>query len=82
MIQSIGASFSVSPLNLTGGKLYFLEVVSIQKEDGGYFGVGVTIPSGVVVRPITKHHLAMYILGNGNHIYKRKYGLCIDRSLE
>ena len=54
---------------MTGGKLYFLEVVSIQKKDGGYFGVGITMPSGRLVRPVTKDHLVMYIPGNGNHIY-------------
>ncbi len=54
---------SLWSLYLTEGKLYFLEVLHVQRENGGYFAVGVRLPNGEMMRPITKQHLVMYIPG-------------------
>jgi len=64
---------SLGSLYLTEGTLYFLEVLHVQEEDGGYFAVGVTLPNGTVIRPITTDHLVMYVPGKWNHLIQQGF---------
>ena len=53
--------------------LYLLDVLHVQKEDGGYFAVGVTLPNGTVIRPITADHLVMYVPGKANQVIQQGF---------
>jgi len=48
---------------LEEGSLYFLEVLHVQKEEGGYFAVSIELPDGSLVKPVTQEYLAAYIPG-------------------
>ena len=50
-------------IRLAGGKSYYVQAVGAQSGGGDGLSVGVQMPNGVMIRPITRHFLSRAPLG-------------------
>ena len=50
-------------IRLGGGRSYYIQAVGAQSGGGDGLSVGVQMPNGVMVRPITRHFLSRAPLG-------------------
>ena len=50
-------------IRLAGGRAYYLQAVGAQSGGRDCLSVGVQLPNGVVVRPITRHFLTRAPIG-------------------
>ena len=50
-------------IRLAGGKSYYIQAVGAQSGGNDALSVGVQMPSGVMIRPITRHFLSRAPLG-------------------
>lgn len=55
-----------------------MEVLHVQKEQGGYFGVSIELPNGLLVKPVTQEYLVAYIPGKQVMPYNTNYINLID----
>jgi len=51
-------------IRLAGGKAYYIQAVGAQSGGRDCLSVGVQLPTGVVIRPITRHFLTRAPIGN------------------
>ena len=65
-------------IRLAGGKSYYVQAVGAQSGGGDGLSVGVQMPNGVMIRPITRHFLARAPLGKKYHLLFCIIVLCIN----
>ena len=60
-------------IRLAGGKAYYIQAVGAQSGGRDCLSVGVQFPTGVVLRPITRHFLTRAPVGKNNELFELQY---------